>query len=82
MRAFPFVAYLPAGSSGFQGRSVPQLSASWRLTLTETEISSIVPGVFTPVLAKHSKSLSLIDSLAVAVDRMQRNSEPFRPRTI
>jgi hypothetical protein len=34
--------------------------------------------VFTPVLAKHSKSFSLIDCISVAVDRMQRNFEPMR----
>ena len=38
----------------------------------------IVPGVFTPVLAKHSKSFSLIDCISVGVDRMQRNFEPMR----
>jgi hypothetical protein len=35
-------------------------------------------GVFTPVLAKHSKSFPLIDSILVGVDRMQRNFEPMR----
>ena len=35
-------------------------------------------GDFTPVLAKHSKSFSLIDALSVGVDRMQRNFEPMR----
>ncbi len=39
---------------------------------------SIVPCVFTPVLAKHSKSFSLIDCISVGVDRMQRNFEPMR----
>jgi hypothetical protein len=34
--------------------------------------------VFTPVLAKHSKNFSLQDSLAIGVDRMQRNFEPMR----
>jgi len=34
--------------------------------------------VFTPVLAKHSKSFSLLDSIAVGVDRMQRNFAPMR----
>ena len=38
----------------------------------------IVSGVFTPVLAKHSKSFSLIDCISVGVDRMQRNFEPMR----
>jgi len=42
------------------------------------EICHIVPGVFTPVLAKHTKNLSLVDILAVGVDRMQRNFEPMR----
>lgn len=35
-------------------------------------------GVFTPVLAKHSKSFPLIDCISVGVDRMQRNFEPMR----
>jgi hypothetical protein len=35
-------------------------------------------GVFTPVLAKHSKSFSLIDCISVGVDRMQRSFEPMR----
>jgi hypothetical protein len=34
--------------------------------------------VFTPVLAKHSKSFSLIDCISVGVHRMQRNFEPMR----
>ncbi len=35
-------------------------------------------GDFTPVLAKHTKHFSLVDALAVGVDRMQRNFEPMR----
>ena len=35
-------------------------------------------GDFTPVLAKHSKSFSLLDAISVGVDRMQRNFEPVR----
>jgi len=42
------------------------------------ESGKIVPGVFTPVLAKHSKSFSPIDCISVGVDRMQRNFEPMR----
>jgi hypothetical protein len=34
--------------------------------------------VFTPVLAKHTKHLSLVDILSVGVDRVQRNFEPMR----
>jgi len=29
--------------------------------------------VFTPVLAKHTKSFNLVDTLSVGVDRFQRN---------
>ena len=46
--------------------------------MIELELGNIVPGVFTPVLAKHSKSFNLIDTLAVGVDRIQRNFEPMQ----
>lgn len=35
-------------------------------------------GDFTPVLAKHTKHVSLVDILSVGVDRMQRNFEPMK----
>jgi hypothetical protein len=35
-------------------------------------------GEYTPVLAKHSKNFLLEDSLAVGIDRMQRNFEPLK----
>jgi len=35
-------------------------------------------GDFTPVLAKHSKRFSLLDALAIGVDRIQRNFAPLR----
>ena len=35
-------------------------------------------GEYTPVLAKHSKHFSLEDSLAIGVDRMQRNFVPLK----
>ena len=35
-------------------------------------------GEFTPVLAKHSKSFNLVDTLSVGVDRIQRNFEPMQ----
>lgn len=35
-------------------------------------------GDFTPVLAKHTKHLSVVDTLAVGVERMQRNFDPMR----
>lgn len=34
--------------------------------------------MYTPVLAKHSKNFSLEDSLAIGVDRMQRNFGPLK----
>jgi hypothetical protein len=40
------------------------------------EFGNIVTGDFTPVLAKHTKSFNLIDTLSVGVDRIQRNFEP------
>jgi hypothetical protein len=49
-----------------------------RLNQNSGDICHIVSGVFTPVLAKHSKSFSLIDCMSVGVDRMQRNFEPMR----
>jgi len=39
----------------------------------DAEFGNIVPGVFTPVLAKHTKSFNLVDTLSVGVDRIQRN---------
>jgi len=38
----------------------------------------VLSRAFTPVLAKHSNSFSLIDCVSVGVDRMQRNFEPMR----
>ena len=38
----------------------------------------ICPGVFTPVLCKHTKSFNLVDTLSVGVDRIQRNFEPMQ----
>jgi hypothetical protein len=35
-------------------------------------------GDFTPLSAKHSKKFSLVDSIAIGVDRMQRNFDPMR----
>jgi len=49
-----------------------------RLDATACKFGNIVTGVFTPALAKHSKSFSLIDCISVGVDRMQRNFEPMR----
>ena len=64
---------LSAGESGPANESV-----SGTLIFTEPEPGNIVTGAFTPVLSKHSKSLSLIDCISVGIDRMQRNFEPMR----
>jgi hypothetical protein len=53
-------------------------SASGKLTQGHPKSGNIVPGVFTPVLAKHSKSFNLVDTLSVGVDRIQRNFEPLQ----
>jgi hypothetical protein len=42
------------------------------------QVTFCVRAVFTPVLAKHSKSFSLVDAISVGVDRMQRNFEAMR----
>ncbi len=53
---------------------------TWRLWLGSgrSRFCHIVAGVFSPVLAKHSKHFSLEDTLSIGVDRMQRNFEPMR----
>lgn len=38
------------------------------------KVAFCVTAVFTPVLAKHSKSFNLIDTLAVGVDRFEGGS--------
>jgi len=42
------------------------------------QLGNIVPSIFTPVLAKHSKNFSFVESLAIGVDRIQRNFDPLR----
>jgi len=41
-------------------------------------LGNLVASVFRPVLAKHTKHLSLVDILQVGADRMQRSFEPMR----
>ena len=47
-------------------------------TLWDKELGNIVPGLYSPVSAKHSKRFSLEDALSIGVDRMQRNFDPMR----
>jgi hypothetical protein len=60
----------------------PGMPANTKVATTQRPLirglGNIVPSMFTPVLAKHSKSFSLIDCISVGVDRMQRNFEPMR----
>jgi hypothetical protein len=44
-----------------------------QLSTTRENFANIVSGVFTPVLAKHTKSFNLIDAISVRVDRIQRD---------
>jgi len=46
------------------------------------KLGNIVSGVFTPVLAKHTKHLSLVDVLSIGVDRIQRNFEPMKRQVV
>ena len=48
------------------------------ISLSRRNVSLAVRRVFTPVLAKHTKSFNLIGTLAVGVDRIQRNFEPLQ----
>src|SRR5215469_13487806 len=46
--------------------------------LNGPEPGNIVTGAFQTVLAKHTKSFKMIDTLSVGRDRIQRNFEPTR----
>ena len=63
--------------SGHLGSRRLLRSSADRSSPCHSEYCNIVSGVFTPVLAKHTKHLSLVDILAVGVDRIQRNFEPM-----
>jgi len=57
--------------------AAPRLTVGLRVMVC---LNMVFSGDFTPVLAKHSKSFSLIDCISVGVDRMQRNFEPMRSK--
>jgi hypothetical protein len=61
-------------------RSLPPTRTLLRGDRSENQLALLLAGnlTFTPVLAKHSKSFSLIDCISVGVDRMQGNFEPMR----
>lgn len=55
-------------------------SSGWpRTGLTKGSrlFGDIVPNVYAPVLAKHTKNFGLQDSISIGVDRMQCNFEPM-----
>ena len=58
--------------------SLPTFFIALHSVFQESDFGNIVPGVFTPVLAKHTKSFNLVDTLSVGVDRIQRNFEPLQ----
>jgi hypothetical protein len=58
----------------------PPKSASGKFLPGPPELGNIVPGNFTSVLAKHTKSFNLVDTFSVGVDRIQRNFEPLQRR--
>jgi hypothetical protein len=66
-----------AAKSGASVQAVRTLT-SRNLIFASSEFGNIVTGVFAPVLAKHSKSFNLVDTLSVGVDRIQRNLEPVQ----
>jgi hypothetical protein len=65
-------------NAGSTKSPVRRKSPFGKSNIHRTESGNIVHGVFTPVLAKHSKTFLLIDCISVVVDRMQRNFEPMR----
>jgi hypothetical protein len=56
-------------------RSCAQSSDGDERRYPRSNYGDIVPGMFTPVLAKHSKHFNLIHSLEIGVSEMQRNFE-------
>ena len=64
--------------TGISGSALPRVNSSLSEVQRHLELGKIVPGVFTPVLAKHTKSFNLVDTLSVGVDRIQRNFEPLQ----
>ncbi len=58
---------------------IPNLTLRPRyLTSLDSKLRNIVAGAFTPVLAKHTKHLSIVDVLSIGIDRIQRNFEPMK----
>ncbi|MGA7770683.1 MAG: hypothetical protein WCA27_31170 [Candidatus Sulfotelmatobacter sp.] len=63
------------------GRTLNDVGQKWasrKLNLRHPRFANIATKCFHAVLAKYSKSFSLIDCISVGVDRMQRNFDPVR----
>jgi hypothetical protein len=71
----PRIRQLPVGRQPFPYRITEGLPVIREPIIHRLVLA--ISGVFTPVLAKHSKSFSLIDCISVGVDRVQWNFEPM-----
>ena len=70
-----------SGGTGCAQELTPRKWHPWR-SLTTPRLGDIVTGAFTPVLAKHSKSFSLTESISVGVDRFSGGtSSPCESRS-
>ncbi len=74
------ILLLTGGSAGPRAATAAVAQSANRAVASADlfQLDNIVAGAFTPVLAKHTKHLSLVDILSIGVDRMQRNFEPMR----
>jgi hypothetical protein len=71
-------ALLPPTSGDFSHPHLSRLAHTRAALNCDLNVGNIVPGAFTPVLAKDSTSFSLEDALSFGVDRMQGNFDPMR----
>jgi hypothetical protein len=63
-------------NAGSTKSPVRRKSPFGKSNIHRTESGNIVHGAFTPVLAKHSKSFSLVDCISVGVDHTQPKIPP------
>ena len=68
---------VPACSEVEPRTTTGAISRLWEITLQGIADLETLSGPVTPVLAKYSKSFSLIDRISLGIDRMQRNFEPM-----
>ena len=75
---FTRIRVLPEESTDLSTCRIPILQLERPKQTGHQRLGEIATGVFSPVLAKHSKHFSLEDALSIGVDRMQRNFESTR----